>query len=35
MTAYDVGFNIGDWLRPGLIADTNDEAQFSELTERG
>ncbi len=29
--AYDVSFSIGDGLRPGSIADANDEAQFAEL----
>lgn len=28
---YDVAFSLGDGLRPGSIADANDEAQFSEL----
>ncbi len=27
MAAYDVSFSIGDGLRPGSIADANDEAQ--------
>jgi phosphomethylpyrimidine synthase len=31
MKAYDVSFSLGDGLRPGCIADANDEAQFSEL----
>ncbi len=31
MKAYDVTFSLGDGLRPGSIADANDEAQFSEL----
>ena len=31
MAAYDVSFSIGDGLRPGSIADANDEAQFAEL----
>ena len=31
MAAYDVTFSLGDGLRPGCIADANDEAQFSEL----
>jgi len=30
MAAYDVSFSIGDGLRPGSIADANDEAQFGE-----
>ena len=29
--AYDVSFSLGDGLRPGSIADANDEAQFAEL----
>ncbi|MBI5688086.1 MAG: phosphomethylpyrimidine synthase ThiC [Verrucomicrobia bacterium] len=35
MAAYDVGFSIGDGLRPGSIADANDEAQFAELQAQG
>jgi phosphomethylpyrimidine synthase len=31
MAAYDVAFSIGDGLRPGSLADANDEAQFAEL----
>ncbi|MEW5250552.1 phosphomethylpyrimidine synthase ThiC [Microbulbifer discodermiae] len=31
MQAYDVSFSLGDGLRPGSIADANDEAQFGEL----
>jgi len=31
MKAYDVSFSLGDGLRPGCVADANDEAQFSEL----
>jgi len=31
MKAYDVSFSLGDGLRPGAIADANDEAQFAEL----
>jgi phosphomethylpyrimidine synthase len=31
MKAYDVCFSLGDGLRPGSIADANDEAQFAEL----
>ena len=31
MKQYDVSFSLGDGLRPGSIADANDEAQFSEL----
>ena len=31
MAAYDVAFSLGDGLRPGSIADANDEAQFAEL----
>jgi phosphomethylpyrimidine synthase len=34
MAAYDVSFSIGDGLRPGSIADANDEAQFAELKSR-
>ena len=33
--AYDVAFSIGDGLRPGSIADANDEAQFGELQTQG
>jgi len=32
---YDVTFSLGDGLRPGSIADANDEAQFAELTTLG
>ncbi|NLX21252.1 MAG: phosphomethylpyrimidine synthase ThiC [Phycisphaerae bacterium] len=35
MSAYDVAFSIGDGLRPGSIADANDEAQFAELKTQG
>ena len=35
MAAYDVSFSIGDGLRPGSIADANDEAQFAELRTQG
>jgi len=35
MKAYDVAFSLGDGLRPGSIADANDEAQFSELATLG
>ena len=35
MAAYDVSFSIGDGLRPGAIADANDEAQFAELKTQG
>ena len=35
MAAYDVSFSIGDGLRPGSIADANDEAQFGELYAQG
>ncbi len=35
MAAYDVSFSIGDGLRPGCIADANDEAQFAELKTQG
>jgi len=31
MKAYDITFSLGDGLRPGSIADANDEAQFAEL----
>jgi phosphomethylpyrimidine synthase len=31
MRAYDISFSLGDGLRPGSIADANDEAQFAEL----
>ncbi len=31
MKAYDVSYSLGDGLRPGSIADANDEAQFAEL----
>lgn len=31
MKEYDVAFSLGDGLRPGSIADANDEAQFAEL----
>ncbi len=33
--AYDIGFSIGDGLRPGSIADANDEAQYAELYTQG
>ncbi|MBC7374564.1 MAG: phosphomethylpyrimidine synthase ThiC [Frankiales bacterium] len=35
MAQYDVTFSLGDGLRPGCIADANDEAQFSELRTLG
>ncbi len=35
MKAYDVSFSLGDGLRPGSIADANDEAQFGELFVQG
>jgi phosphomethylpyrimidine synthase len=35
MQKYDVTFSLGDGLRPGSIADANDEAQFSELRTLG
>ena len=35
MAAYDISFSIGDGLRPGSIADANDEAQFAELKTQG
>jgi phosphomethylpyrimidine synthase len=33
--AHDISFSIGDGLRPGCIADANDEAQFGELKTQG
>jgi phosphomethylpyrimidine synthase len=35
MKAYDVSFSLGDGLRPGAVADANDEAQFGELETLG
>jgi phosphomethylpyrimidine synthase len=35
MKAYDVSFSLGDGLRPGAIADANDEAQLGELKTLG
>jgi phosphomethylpyrimidine synthase len=35
LRAYDVSFSLGDGLRPGSIADANDEAQFAELQTQG
>ncbi|HYX44801.1 MAG TPA: phosphomethylpyrimidine synthase ThiC, partial [Acidimicrobiales bacterium] len=35
MAAYDVAFSLGDGLRPGSVADANDEAQLSELATLG
>ena len=35
MKSYDVAFSLGDGLRPGSIADANDEAQFAELKTLG
>lgn len=35
MKAYDVAFSLGDGLRPGSVADANDEAQFAELETLG
>ena len=35
MKEYDVSFSLGDGLRPGCIADANDEAQFAELETLG
>ena len=35
MSAYDISFSLGDGLRPGSIADANDEAQFAELETLG
>jgi len=35
MKAYNVSFSLGDGLRPGSIADANDQAQFAELKTQG
>jgi phosphomethylpyrimidine synthase len=35
MKAYDIAFSLGDGLRPGSIADANDDAQFAELATLG
>lgn len=35
MKSYDISFSLGDGLRPGSIADANDEAQFAELKTLG
>ena len=35
MAAYDISFSIGDGLRPGSLADANDEPQFGELKVQG
>ena len=35
MKQYDIAFSLGDGLRPGSIADANDEAQFAELKTLG
>lgn len=35
MKAYDIAFSLGDGLRPGSVADANDEAQFAELKTLG
>ena len=35
MKSYDVTFSLGDGLRPGSIADANDEAQYGELETLG
>jgi len=35
MKAYDVAFSLGDGLRPGSVADANDDAQFAELETLG
>ena len=35
LRAYDISFSLGDGLRPGSIADANDEAQFGELQTLG
>src|SRR5437879_7672340 len=35
MRAYEISFSLGDGLRPGSIADANDEAQLGELATLG
>jgi phosphomethylpyrimidine synthase len=35
MAAYDVAYSLGDGLRPGSLADANDDAQFAELKTQG
>jgi phosphomethylpyrimidine synthase len=35
MAEYDVAYSLGDGLRPGSLADANDEAQFAELKTQG
>jgi phosphomethylpyrimidine synthase len=35
LQSYDIAFSLGDGLRPGCLADANDEAQFGELTTLG
>jgi phosphomethylpyrimidine synthase len=35
MRRYDIAFSLGDGLRPGSVADANDEAQFAELRTQG
>ena len=35
MKAYDIAYSLGDGLRPGSIADANDEAQFAQRVEFG
>ena len=35
LRTYDISFSLGDGLRPGCIADANDEAQFGELETLG
>ena len=35
LRSYDISFSLGDGLRPGCIADANDEAQFAELETLG
>ncbi|GAC1433538.1 MAG: phosphomethylpyrimidine synthase ThiC [Thermoanaerobaculia bacterium] len=35
MAAYGVSFSLGDGLRPGCLADANDEPQFAELRTQG
>ncbi|HOW66686.1 MAG TPA: phosphomethylpyrimidine synthase ThiC [Candidatus Paceibacterota bacterium] len=35
LRSYDICFSLGDGLRPGAIADANDDAQFAELETLG
>src|SRR5438045_4718763 len=35
LRAYDVTYSLGDGLRPGCLADANDDAQFAELKTLG